>query len=541
MNGLLRAIPGVDEMLANPVLRGVGGHFLLVEAVRGVLADLRGAILSGAVTAVPALDELAAQVLARLARDGQSGLRRVINGTGVVLHTNLGRAPLAQEALDAINEAARGYSNLEYDLEAGVRGSRFVFVEDLLVRLTGAEAAMVVNNNAAAVMLALAAVAGGRGVITSRGELVEIGGSFRIPDVCEQSGCRLVEVGTTNKTHLRDYEAALETRNVVAELPEVEDDFAGAIHSSASACECVSGAILRVHASNFKMTGFVSRPALADLAALARAHGVPLIEDLGSGQLAPIWCQLKNEVQQSQNNHDDTTVANSICNGADIVTFSGDKLLGGPQAGILVGRADLIAKMKKHPLARALRIDKLSLAALEATLRLYLDADKARQRIPTLQMMTASQPELHDKAAHLVDLLLRGTDAEGAGEVPKGAIRGIECAALSSAQATLEPSPAPVTIRSVSSQTGGGAMPGEDLPSYAVAISHAEKSAAEIERFFRSGSPPIIGRIARDEYLLDVRTLDAADFAIIATRYAQLCGVNPSQLTCAAIDGGYLL
>ena len=496
----------MDEMLAHPALRGVSGHFLLAEAVRAALAALREGILSGTVSAVSSADALAQQVLQRLARDAQNGLRRVINGTGIVLHTNLGRAPLAQEALDAIIETARGYANLEYDITAGARGSRMVFVEDLLVRLTGAEAALVVNNNAAAVMLALAAVASGQGVITSRGELVEIGGAFRIPDVCEQSGCRLIEVGTTNKTHLRDYEAALQAQKRNTELSVVGEVLAGAISAIESeGLSCAqakrapspasesarAGAILRVHASNFKMTGFVSRPSLKDLAALAQSHGVPLIEDLGSGQLVAICHQL---------NSTEPTVANSIRDGADVVTFSGDKLLGGPQAGIIVGRADLIANMKKHPLARALRIDKLSLAALEATLRLYLDTDVARQRIPTLQMLGAMEVELEEKAERLAQILHSTTAV-----TPRSALFSAH---------TL-----PTT-----SQAGGGAQPGEDLPSYAVAITHPGKSAAEIEKHFRNNTPPIIGRITREVFLLDVRTLDEADFPTIAARCVQLCG-----------------
>ncbi|MCL2189618.1 MAG: L-seryl-tRNA(Sec) selenium transferase [Defluviitaleaceae bacterium] len=452
MNDLLRKIPKVDDMLARPAFVGLGGH-LFLQTIRDVLAAVREEILHNAGT-LPALKALDAQVFARYAELTRPNLRWVINGTGIVLHTNLGRAPLAQEALDAINETSRGYSTLEYDIKNAKRGSRHTLVESLLCSVTNAETAMVVNNNAAAVLLALSALAQGREVITSRGELVEIGGAFRIPDVCAQSGCKLVEVGTTNKTHVPDYANALSS---------------GAFPNESN------GAILRVHASNFKMTGFVSRPGLADLVKLANEHNIPLIEDLGSGALVPICNQ--------------PTVAESISAGADVVTFSGDKLLGGPQAGIIVGRAKWIDKMKAHPLARALRIDKLSLAALESTLRLY-QSGTAHEKIPVLQMLQATEAELLSKANRL-------------------------CAALPQGLFTTEAIP-------LHSQAGGGAMPEEALPSAGIAITHAHKTAQEIESHFRMGTPPIVGRIAQDKFLLDVRTIDEADFSHIVAR-VQIC------------------
>jgi L-seryl-tRNA(Ser) seleniumtransferase len=296
-----------------------------------------------------------------------------------------------------------------------------------------------------------------KNVITSRGELVEIGGSFRIPDVCAQSGCNLVEVGTTNRTHLHDYKCALE-----------------------NAATQAIGAVLRVHASNFSMTGFVARCELGELAALARAHGVPLIEDLGSGAIVETCCQ--------------PTVAQSIRGGADIVTFSGDKLLGGAQAGIIAGRADLIAKMKAHPLARALRIDKLSLAATEATLRLYLEPEKARREIPVLRMLNATPDELREKAERIVQM----------------------CGVVS------EKSGADVRVCALTSYAGGGAAPGEDLPSWGVAITHQSLGAVQIEEFFRRGEPGIVGRILHDEFVLDMRTVDAGEFHIIAERLEQM-------------------
>ncbi|MCL2605187.1 MAG: L-seryl-tRNA(Sec) selenium transferase [Defluviitaleaceae bacterium] len=478
---LLKQIPKVDEMLARPVFAGSGGH-LLLQAVRQVLDELREGILHGDVITVPSFEELENSILSLLEKTNKPHLRRVINGTGIILHTNLGRAPLAREALTAVNETARGYSNLEYDIENATRGSRHSHVEGLLTQLTGAEAAMAVNNNAAAVLLALSALAHDRDVIISRGELVEIGGSFRIPDVMTQSGCRLVEVGTTNKTHLKDYENALtagahgrgdsiRSDCVSSARPLRGLDVQATLDIPPPACP---GAIFRVHASNFKMSGFVSRPSLSELIGLCKKNGIPLIEDLGSGAILPV--------------HNQPTVSDSINAGADIVTFSGDKLLGGPQAGLIVGRAELIGKMKKHPLARALRIDKLSLAALEATLRLYLDPATAVQKIPALRMLYISERELSEKANRLQTLL-------GTGEIIN------------------EPS-----------QAGGGAMPEENLPSAAVSINHPDKSAQEIEGYFRESNVPIIGRISQGRFLLDVRTIDEADFPLIAERYHILNG-----------------
>jgi L-seryl-tRNA(Ser) seleniumtransferase len=446
MNDILRQIPKVDEMLSRPVFSGFEGH-LLLSAVKQILAELRQNILNGNCPSVPPMEDLENHVLMIIKKSNTPGLQRVINATGVILHTNLGRAPLAQEALDAITETAKGYSNLEYDVINATRGSRYTPVENLLKQLTNAEAALVVNNNAAAILLVLLALARNRCVIISRGELVEIGGSFRIPDVMVQSGCYLAEVGTTNKTHLKDYENALKTTES-------------------------AGAILRVHASNFKMSGFVSRPSLKELTALAKTNHIPFIEDLGSGALVPL--------------HNQPTVADSILAGVDIVTFSGDKLLGGPQAGIIVGRKDLMDKIKSHPLTRALRIDKLSLAALEATLRLYINPETATEKIPALKMLTATETTLHDKARHLQTQL-------NAGEVI-----------------------------SLPSQAGGGAMPEENLPSAALALTHPDYSALEIERHFRENTIPVIGRISQGKFLLDVRTIDESDFAAIALCYQTL-------------------
>ena len=446
MNTLLRQIPKVDDVLSHESLSGYEAGALLTEAARQVLDRLRDGLVGGSVDALPSLDIIALDVAAQLDENNKPNLQRVINGTGIVLHTNLGRAPLAQEALDAMVDTARDYSNLEYCITEGKRSTRHAHVEKLLTRLTGSEAAMVVNNNAAAIMLALSAVAYDQEVIVSRGELVEIGGSFRVPDVLVQSGCRLAEIGTTNKTHPYDYERAINPS---------------------------TGALLRVHTSNFIMTGFVAKPTLEELATIAKKHSLPLIEDLGSGALIPI-------------SPNQPTVADSIKAGVDVVTFSGDKLLGGPQAGLIVGSKDYIAKMKSHPLARAMRIDKLCLAALEATLRLYLDPATATEKIPALSMLCQSPEALYKKAD-----LLKGLLGKGA------------------------------TVIQETSQAGGGAMPGESFTTAAVAI-FSKFSPQALELHFRSNTPPIIGRIAHDMYMLDVRTLKIEDFPIIAKKLSQL-------------------
>ncbi|MCL2361511.1 MAG: L-seryl-tRNA(Sec) selenium transferase [Defluviitaleaceae bacterium] len=457
-HSLLRQIPKVDELLFHPEVSSYSPGALLTATVRQVLDNLRNDIEQGAIETMPSCDSIAREISLQFSQNFEPNLRRVINGTGIILHTNIGRAPLAKEALEAITETARDYSNLEYDISIGKRSSRHVHVEDLLTQLTGAEAAMVVNNNAAAVLLALAAVAHHKDVIVSRGELVEIGGSFRIPDVMSQSGCRLVEVGTTNKTHIADYEKALlNTKN----------------HYSIDPVDNFTGALLRVHTSNFIISGFTTKPALTELAEIARKYSVPLIEDLGSGCMIPISGQ--------------PTVADSIKAGVDIVTFSGDKLLGGPQAGIIVGKQEYIAKMKSHPLARALRMDKLCIAALEATLRLYLNPETAVEKIPTLKMLSMESATLHKKAKKLVKVL--GKDQ--------------------------------AYVIEEASQAGGGAMPGENMATAAVAIK-TKISAHALERHFRSGPVAIIGRISRDIFLLDVRTLAEEDFPLIAARLKEV-------------------
>jgi L-seryl-tRNA(Ser) seleniumtransferase len=410
----LRDLPSVDE-LARPH----GGDPLAVEAARALVARAREEIRRG-----DDPGDLAARLGRELHTARAPRLRRVINATGVIVHTNLGRAPLAEAALERVREIARGYSNLEYDLPAGGRGSRQDHVADIVSRLTGAEAALVVNNNAAAVMLALAALAEGREVLVSRGELIEIGDGFRIPDVLERSGARLREVGTTNRTRAADYEKAIGPETAV---------------------------LLRVHQSNFRVVGFTEQPSLQELAAIARRHDLPLVDDLGSGALMDIG--------------DEPTARASLAAGADLVSFSGDKLLGGPQAGIIVGRADLVGKLRRHPLQRALRADKLTLAALEGTLTLALDAP---DEIPVLRMLREPVESVRARAGRLA--------ARIGGEVEETVARA-----------------------------GGGALPLTELPSYACAIEEA------LAGKLRSGEPPVIAVVRDGRTLLDCRTLTDAE------------------------------
>jgi L-seryl-tRNA(Ser) seleniumtransferase len=421
----LRDLPSVDELARE------ADDPLAVEAARSVLARARELIEAGADPG-----DLSARLREELTAARAPRLRRVINATGVIAHTNLGRAPLAEAALARVLEVARGYSNLEYDLAAGRRGSRQDHVAGFLRRLTGAEAALVVNNNAAAVMLALAALAEGREVIVSRGELIEIGDGFRIPDVLARSGARLVEVGTTNRTRAADYEAAIGPETAV---------------------------LLRVHQSNFRLVGFTEQPSLHELAQVALSHKLPLVDDLGSGALVDVG--------------DEPTARASLAAGADLVCFSGDKLLGGPQAGIVVGRADLVERLRRHPLQRALRADKLTLAALEGTLTLGLDAP---DEIPVLRMLREPAETVRARAERLAELV--------GGEVEETVARA-----------------------------GGGALPLAELPSFACAVE--EDLAAPL----RLATPPVVGIVRDGRLLLDCRTLtdaeaDEAAAAVVAAR-----------------------
>ncbi len=461
-NSLLRQLPKVDAVLLREdigALLATVPRAIVVEAVRAALDEARAAILAGQ-SVDASVDSVAADAIRRAQAGARPSLRRVINATGIVVHTNLGRSPLADEAVDAVTEVARGYSTLEYDLDRGERGSRHVHVESLICRLTGAEAAIAVNNNAAAVMMALAALARGREAIVSRGQLVEIGGSFRVPDVMAESGAVMVEVGTTNKTHLRDYEAAL--------TPD-------------------TGLLLKVHTSNYRVVGFTQEVELAELVELGARHGIPVMEDQGSGVLVDLrrW-GLPYE----------PTVAESVAAGADVVTCSGDKLLGGPQAGILAGKAHVIARLKKHPLARAMRLDKMTLAALEATLRLYLDPDRAAERVPTLRMLRASKEELAARAARLADEIARRCE----GAYLTGTAEDV-------------------------SRAGGGALPMADIPTVCVALAPQRMSATELEQRLRTGDPHVIARIADERLLIDPRTLAEAEESEVVEALARAAEV----------------
>jgi L-seryl-tRNA(Ser) seleniumtransferase len=421
----LSDLPSVDELARDERLASEP-HELAVAAARVVLDHARDEIRAGGDPG-PLVDA----TVAELARRRSPSLRRVVNATGVLVHTNLGRAPLAEAAIARVVEVAGGYSNLEYDLARGERGSRQDHLAELLARLTGAEAALVVNNNAAAVLLALAALAEGREVVVSRGELIEIGDGFRIPDVLARSGARLVEVGTTNRTRASDYARAVGPDTAV---------------------------LLRVHQSNFRVVGFSEQPRLSELAAVARQHEIPLVDDLGSGALAPIG--------------DEPTPAESLRAGADLVCFSGDKLLGGPQAGVVVGRVDLVERLRRHPLQRALRADKLTLAALEGTLSLALDPS-TRDEVPILRMLHEPIERVRERAERLAGLV--------GGEVEETVAR-----------------------------VGGGALPLAEIPSAACAV---EEGLAEV---LRLGEPPVVAVVRDGRTVLDCRTLTDAEVDEVA-------------------------
>ena len=443
----LKSLPAVERVLQHAALADALASLprtIVIAAVRAELAAARAALLRPRAGAVADAAAIAAAAAARATREATPQLRRLLNATGIVLHTNLGRAPLAPAAQQAVADVATGYCSLEYDLDAGKRGDRGTGIERALTRLTGAEAACVVNNGAAAILLALSGVAAGKKVLVSRGELVEIGGSFRVPEIMQKSGAILVEVGATNRTHLRDYETALTKHG-----REV-------------------AAILRVHPSNFRMAGFTARPELADLAKLAKRAKVALIEDLGSGALIDLAAfGLEHE----------PTVGESLAAGADMVTFSGDKLLGGAQAGMILGNARHIARIKRDPFARAMRMDKLALAALEATLALYCDPAAAQEAIPALGMLRASAADLKPLAENLAWLL--------AERVPGLATR----------------------VVANDGEVGGGALPLQKLPGWAVACTHPARSADALERAARAATPPVIGTVRAQAFRMDVRTL----------------------------------
>lgn len=461
-NLLYRSIPKVDVLLENDAIKvsiQKFGRDIVVDAIRMEMDALRKFIgtCDSEKAAQDAITNVVASIVARADNMLMPNMKKIINATGTILHTNLGRAPISQEHMKHIAEIATGYSNLEYNLEAGKRGERYSHFEELLCKITGAEAAMAVNNNAAAVMLVLSSIGKGGEVVVSRGELVEIGGKFRIPDVMVQSGAALVEIGTTNKTHFSDYEDAI-TENTAA--------------------------LLKVHTSNYRIIGFTESVGIDELVPLARQYDIPVIEDLGSGVLIDLS---KYGITY------EPTVQDSIRAGADVVSFSGDKLLGGPQAGIIIGKKKYIDKMKKNPLTRALRIDKFTAATLEVVLQEYLSEERAIKNLPVLQMITKPFDEIVKEAEELKKFLeVLELDAD-------------------------------LGIEDCESQIGGGSLPLERIPSKAVTIKPRKISTAELEERMRFLTVPIIPRTVNDQILLDVRTIGVQNFE--AFRQLKECNI----------------
>ncbi len=453
----LRMLPSVDRILQQDQVKDLFEEYprwLVVKTVQVVMEEKRKWILTSDLNSLSDYSTTLEKFLMKVSEDismvAGLSLRRVINVTGVVVHTNLGRSLLNTDVLQNLATIASHFSNLEYDLEEGVRGSRYSHVEDILCELTGAEAALVVNNNAGAVLLTLSTMAGGREVIVSRGQLVEIGGSFRIPDVMRNSRARLVEVGTTNKTHLRDYRKAITEETSL---------------------------LLKVHTSNFQIVGFTSEVKLEDLVKLGREHSLPVMEDLGSGCLVDLSkFGLTRE----------PTVQEAVRTGVDVVTFSGDKLLGGPQAGIILGKKEVIKRIKENSLNRALRIDKLTLAALESTLRLYMEGEAVLEKIPTLRMLTLAPGEIESRAKRLYDGLKKENSGTFLAE-----------------------------IRDDNSRVGGGALPLQGLPTKVIAIKPVHVSVESLEESLRRYDPPIIARIDDGRLLMDVRTLQEGELEIV--------------------------
>jgi L-seryl-tRNA(Ser) seleniumtransferase len=438
LNARLRSLPSVDRVLS--YLEALAPQALTSHAARLAIDQARADIKAGGET--PSLDQVVDRARELLDERSQRYLQTVINATGVLIHTNLGRVPLGQRQIGAISRIASGYSNLEYDLPAGRRGSRYSHASDLVQALTGAEAALVVNNNAAAILLTLAALATDKEVVISRGELIEIGGEFRMPDVMSMSGTRLVEVGTTNRTHLADYELAI-TPN--------------------------TGALLKVHPSNYKVTGFTAEVSLRELVRLARGRGIPLVFDAGSG-----YVEVPDAISWAAG---EPAIDDALAQGVDIITFSGDKLLGGPQAGIIAGRSDLVQSIAQHPLVRALRVDKMTLAGLEATLRAHLEGSV--EDLPLWSLALTSADELRSRAERVAEGVT--SDNLKAEVIPTASV------------------------------AGGGSLPGEELGSWGIALAHAERSVDEMQGLLRASSPPVIGRIEDERLVLDLRSVFPQD------------------------------
>ena len=454
---LLRGLPKIDELLLDEQLvffMESTPRAVVVDAAREMIDGLRKDILSGGLKSVPEKEAIIAGIVEKITGKKKHNLRTLVNATGVILHTNLGRANLCRTAVESVLSVADSYSNLEYDVKKGARGSRHDHVEKIITKITGAEAAMVVNNNAAATMLCLSAMACGKEVITSRGELVEIGGSFRIPDIMEQSGAHLKEVGTTNKTKPADYRNAYD--------PEK------------------TGAFMKVHTSNYRIVGFTQEVTLKEMVELGKEYSLPVIYDMGSGLMADL----------SRYGVDEPTVIDALKDGADVVLFSGDKLLGGPQGGILIGKKAYIDKMKKHPLARAFRVDKMTLAAMEATFFEYMDMEDAKRNIPVLQMITVSQEELNGKAERLKAAIASVTDRFTLGICP------------------------------CKDQIGGGSAPTVRLNGQAVLVFAEGIPAEKLERLLRRAETPVIVRVAHDEVLLSVRTIKENEMGCVAKAFA---------------------
>lgn len=454
---LFSFIPKVDELLENPIISEKLDKLprvTILDSIREELDILRDDIKDGVIkdeNIEERIKKLPHFVVENAEEKNNFKLKRVVNATGVIIHTNLGRSLMSEKVIRNIIEVSSNYSNLEYDLELGQRGSRYSHLEEIITKITGAESAMVVNNNAAAVLLVLSTLAKDKEVIVSRGELIEIGGSFRVPEVMEQSGAYLVDVGTTNKTHIWDYENAINEN---------------------------TAAFLKVHTSNYRILGFTSSVSLEELKSLKKKYEIPIVEDLGSGVLIDLS---KYGLEY------EPTVQNSIKNGVDIVTFSGDKLLGGPQAGIIVGKKEYIEKMKRNPLTRAFRVDKFTISALEGTLKLYLDEDSAVKNIPTLNMMTISLDELERKADRLKNMLNE--------EISEELIQ--------------------MQIEDDYSEVGGGSLPLEKLPTKCLTLSSKKISSAQFEKRLRCFRIPIITRVSKDKIYLDLRTVKNDELDII--------------------------